>query len=153
MWYKAARRYHFCNSSLFELEKAMGGPQDQVWHNTSLITDDDLHLFNEGRHYRLYEKLGSHPGRPAEDRRGVLCALGAQCPRSLCAGRFQRLGSAQPCLARAGEQRHMGRFLCPEPKRAKPINIILNPTGRPIWWTRRTPWPTGARFRPARPAG
>ena len=26
----------------------------------SLITGDDLHLFNEGRHYRLYDKLGAH---------------------------------------------------------------------------------------------
>ena len=30
------------------------------------LTDDDLHLFNEGTHYRLFEKLGAHPiGRPA----------------------------------------------------------------------------------------
>ncbi len=33
----------------------------------SLLTDDDLYLFNEGTHYRLYEKLGAHlvsgPGR------------------------------------------------------------------------------------------
>jgi 1,4-alpha-glucan branching enzyme len=27
----------------------------------SLLTDDDLHLFNEGTHYRLYLKLGAHP--------------------------------------------------------------------------------------------
>lgn len=26
----------------------------------SLLTDDDLYLFNEGSHYRLYEKLGAH---------------------------------------------------------------------------------------------
>jgi len=26
----------------------------------SLLTDDDLHLFNEGNHFRLYEKLGAH---------------------------------------------------------------------------------------------
>jgi 1,4-alpha-glucan branching enzyme len=26
----------------------------------SLLTDDDLHLFNEGSHFRLYEKLGAH---------------------------------------------------------------------------------------------
>jgi 1,4-alpha-glucan branching enzyme len=26
----------------------------------SLLTDHDLHLFNEGTHYRLYEKLGAH---------------------------------------------------------------------------------------------
>jgi len=29
---------------------------DQV----SLLSADDLYLFNEGSHYRLYEKLGSH---------------------------------------------------------------------------------------------
>ena len=30
---------------------------------TSLLTADDLHLFNEGTHTRLYEKLGAHPVR------------------------------------------------------------------------------------------
>lgn len=28
----------------------------------SLLSDDDLHLFNEGRHRRLYRKLGAHAG-------------------------------------------------------------------------------------------
>jgi 1,4-alpha-glucan branching enzyme len=27
----------------------------------SLLTDQDLYLFNEGSHFRLYEKLGAHP--------------------------------------------------------------------------------------------
>lgn len=27
----------------------------------SRLSDDDLHLFNEGTHYRLHEKLGAHP--------------------------------------------------------------------------------------------
>jgi len=27
----------------------------------TLLTKDDLHLFNEGSHVRLYEKLGAHP--------------------------------------------------------------------------------------------
>jgi 1,4-alpha-glucan branching enzyme len=27
----------------------------------SLLTQDDLYLFNEGRHFRLYQKLGAHP--------------------------------------------------------------------------------------------
>ena len=26
------------------------------------LTDDDLFLFNEGSHFRLYEKLGAHLG-------------------------------------------------------------------------------------------
>jgi 1,4-alpha-glucan branching enzyme len=28
----------------------------------NLLTDDDLYLFNEGSHFKLYEKLGAHPG-------------------------------------------------------------------------------------------
>jgi len=31
----------------------------------SLLTDHDIYLFKEGRHYRLYEKFGSHPGEVA----------------------------------------------------------------------------------------
>ena len=35
---------------------------------TRLLTDQDIYLFNEGNHVRLYEKLGAHPaaGGPAE---------------------------------------------------------------------------------------
>ena len=29
--------------------------------NFSLLTQDDIYLFNEGSHFRLYEKLGAHP--------------------------------------------------------------------------------------------
>ena len=32
-----------------------------VFYNMSLLTDDDLYLFNEGSHFRLYDKLGAHP--------------------------------------------------------------------------------------------
>ncbi|MEX2310212.1 MAG: 1,4-alpha-glucan branching protein GlgB [Pirellulales bacterium] len=31
-----------------------------VLYDVSLLTDDDLHLFNEGTHYDLWKKLGSH---------------------------------------------------------------------------------------------
>jgi 1,4-alpha-glucan branching enzyme len=34
---------------------------EAVRHDVSLLTDDDLYLFNEGSHFRLYEKLGAHP--------------------------------------------------------------------------------------------
>jgi 1,4-alpha-glucan branching enzyme len=36
--------------------------------DVSLLTDHDIYLFKEGRHFRLYEKLGAHP---AADRAGV----------------------------------------------------------------------------------
>jgi len=32
-----------------------------VRYDVTLLTDDDLFLFNEGNHYRLYAKLGAHP--------------------------------------------------------------------------------------------
>ncbi len=32
----------------------------KVRNNVSLLTDQDLFLFNEGSHYRIYDKLGSH---------------------------------------------------------------------------------------------
>ena len=31
-----------------------------VLSEVTLFTDDDLYLFNEGSHFRLYEKLGAH---------------------------------------------------------------------------------------------
>ena len=31
-----------------------------VRYDASLLSDDDLYLFNEGTHYKLYDKLGSH---------------------------------------------------------------------------------------------
>jgi 1,4-alpha-glucan branching enzyme len=44
-------------------EKALKGKRTQreaVIHDVSLLSDDDLYLFNEGSHYHLYEKLGAH---------------------------------------------------------------------------------------------
>ncbi len=32
-----------------------------VRYDISLLSDDDLFLFNEGSHFRLYQKLGAHP--------------------------------------------------------------------------------------------
>jgi len=32
-----------------------------VRYDMSMLSNDDLFLFNEGSHYRLYEKLGAHP--------------------------------------------------------------------------------------------
>jgi 1,4-alpha-glucan branching enzyme len=47
-----------------------------VRHDLTLLTDQDLYLFNEGTHYRLYEKLGSHP-LAANGREGTYFAVWA----------------------------------------------------------------------------
>ena len=44
----------------------------------SLITADDSHLFNEGSHFRLYDKLGAHVVQHAGETRHLLRRLGAQ---------------------------------------------------------------------------
>lgn len=36
------------------------GAATPVQRQLSLLTEDDIYLFNEGSHYRLYEKLGAH---------------------------------------------------------------------------------------------
>jgi len=50
--------------------------RSEVRYNCSLLTDFDVHLFNEGTHDRLYEKLGAHPGM-ADGERGTFFALWA----------------------------------------------------------------------------
>jgi 1,4-alpha-glucan branching enzyme len=41
-------------------DKKTKTPKNSVRYDVSLLTDDDLYLFNEGSHYRLYHKLGAH---------------------------------------------------------------------------------------------
>ena len=43
-----------------------------VRYDVSLLTDQDLHLFNEGSHDRLYQKLGAHPLQVRETREPTL---------------------------------------------------------------------------------
>ncbi len=40
---------------------AAGADADSTGGRATLLTDYDVHLFNEGSHFHLYEKLGSHP--------------------------------------------------------------------------------------------
>jgi 1,4-alpha-glucan branching enzyme len=39
-----------------------------VRYDFSLLTDNDLYLFNEGSHYRVYEKLGAHLVQDGDER-------------------------------------------------------------------------------------
>ena len=53
-----------------------GHVADSVDHDVSLLTEDDIFLFNEGSHFRLYEKLGAHLVEHA-GRRGTVFAVWA----------------------------------------------------------------------------
>ena len=54
----------------------------RVRHDVTLLTEDDLHLFNEGSHFRLYEKLGSHMVE-VKGQQGVYFAVWAPNARSV----------------------------------------------------------------------
>jgi len=49
-----------------------------VRYDVSLLSDEDLYLFNEGSHHRLYEKLGAHCMTAEGYARHLFCRLGAQ---------------------------------------------------------------------------
>jgi 1,4-alpha-glucan branching enzyme len=54
----------------------------QVHYDVSLLTDQDLHLFNEGTHYRLHDKLGAHTMR-AKGTEGTYFAVWAPNARNV----------------------------------------------------------------------
>jgi len=43
------------------VQKNQSASKESVLEGKELLTGDDLYLFNEGNHFRLYEKLGAHP--------------------------------------------------------------------------------------------
>jgi len=49
---------------------------NDVRYDFSLLGDHDLHLFNEGSHLRLWDKLGAHPAK-VDDRAGTFFAVWA----------------------------------------------------------------------------
>jgi 1,4-alpha-glucan branching enzyme len=74
----------------------------EILHDFSLLSDSDLYLFNQGTHYRLYEKLGAHPFRH-KDRSGFHFAVWA--PDAKCVfvmGRFNDWNKSSHPLHRRG---------------------------------------------------
>ena len=67
------------------------------------ITDDDVYLFNEGRHFRLYDKLGAHP-MEIDGRAGTYFAVWAPAASTVSViGDFNGWNpSAHPLGARGG---------------------------------------------------
>jgi 1,4-alpha-glucan branching enzyme len=52
------------------------GAGEAVDRSVSLLSEEDIYLFNEGNHFRLYEKLGAHP-TTAAGREGTVFAVWA----------------------------------------------------------------------------
>ncbi|MGH9448827.1 MAG: 1,4-alpha-glucan branching enzyme, partial [Terriglobia bacterium] len=54
-----------------------------VRHDISLLSDDDLHFFNEGTHYRMYRQFGAH-SLTAEGVEGAYFAVWAPNAERVC---------------------------------------------------------------------
>jgi len=68
----------------------IGGSEDQVVYGVSSITDHDIYLFKEGHHFKLYEKLGSHP-MEIDGKKGVHFGVWAPNARTVSvSGDFNR---------------------------------------------------------------
>lgn len=75
--------------------------KDTIRHDVTLLASEDLHWFNEGRHYRLWQKLGSHVLDPG-DGPGVLFGVWAPAASAVqVIGDFNGWkGGAHPLVAR-----------------------------------------------------
>jgi 1,4-alpha-glucan branching enzyme len=64
----------------YRLRVRFGDGHEVIKHDTYFfsheLSDFDLHLFGEGRHYGIYHKFGAHP-RVREGVEGVTCRVGA----------------------------------------------------------------------------
>ena len=75
-----------------------------------VLTDFDLHLFSEGRHYRAWEQLGSRRRTIGPVAGGALCRLGAERPARQRDRRVQPVGRPRARDAAAGALGRCGRF-------------------------------------------
>jgi len=82
----------------------IGAPESgTVIYDVGLLGDQDLHLFNEGNHYRLYRRLGSHLGE-VEGRQGTHFAVWAPNAGSVSVmGQFNDWNKASHPLRARGE--------------------------------------------------
>jgi len=77
----------------------MNSQNGAIVHGVSLLTEEDIHLFKEGNHYRLYEKLGSH-AITHNDQQGVYFAVWAPNAQSVSVlGNFNQWNKASHPLA------------------------------------------------------
>jgi 1,4-alpha-glucan branching enzyme len=94
-------------------------PAAQVRHDISLITQDDLYLFNEGSHFRLYDKMGAHPLN-IEGEQGTYCAVWAPNAEQVSVvGDFNQWASGRHPLRSRGDSGIWEGFLAGVEKGAR----------------------------------
>ena len=69
----------------------------------SLLTDDDLYLFNEGKHFQLYEKLGAHTLTHGSDRGTYFAVWAPNAERVSVIGNFNGWNKTSHALVPRGQ--------------------------------------------------
>jgi len=70
----------------------------------SLLTDFDIHLFKTGKHFKLYEKLGAHPGK-VNGKQGTYFAVWAPNAKAVSViGNFNHWNNSQHKLSPRWDQ-------------------------------------------------
>ncbi len=82
---------------------------EPVLYNVSWLTDDDLHLFNEGTHYDLWKKLGSHVIRNGEVSGTYFAVWAPNAKSASVIGEFNQWDKGRHSLRQRGRFRHLGR--------------------------------------------
>ncbi len=68
----------------------------------SLLTDNDIYLFNEGNHFRLYQKLGAHPMRHEGVDGAYFAVWAPNAQRVSVIGDFNSWNKSRHCLIARG---------------------------------------------------
>ena len=83
---------------------------DDPYRYGRIITEYDVYLFSQGKHTRVYDKLGAHLTHRRQRERRALRRLGPQRRPRQRGRRFQRMGRARASDAAAWTDRCLGDF-------------------------------------------
>ena len=86
---------------------------DDPYRYGRVITEYDVYLFSQGKHTRIYDKLGAHLMRDRQRRRRAFRRLGAQRRSRQRRRRLQRVGRPAPPDAAARSRPASGRSSSP----------------------------------------
>ena len=119
-------------------------------YNVSLLTEFDLHLFNEGTHFRVCEKLGAHQIM-ANGHWGRILGFGRRMLKKYLSLATLTGGINPVTLCILGIIQGFGKDLFPELATALSISIILYPAIMATVWKKLIPSLSVMKFHPKQP--
>ena len=106
---RSSARLPGVDRALREIDRIRKGGDPHCDTTSRLLTDHDLYLFNEGSHFRLYEKLGAHPLDPAPTTGTCFAVWAPNARAGVRHRRLQRLGQPRRIRCGRGAPRESGR--------------------------------------------